>query len=52
MKKMQIAVIGYVQNDWNEATPFEAEMVKKCVSKIILKKNTPRDFIKLKSLAS
>lgn len=33
---MQIAVIGRVYNEWNEARPFEAEAIRNSVSTIVV----------------
>ncbi len=38
MKKMHFTIIGYVQNNFNEASPYEADIIKKSISKIILNK--------------
>ena len=38
MKKMHFTIIGYVQNNFNEASPSEADIIKKSISKIILNK--------------
>lgn len=36
MNDLQITIIGYVHNEWNEAKPFEADAIKNCISTIVV----------------
>lgn len=36
MSDLQITIIGYVHNEWNEAKPFEADAIKNCISRIVI----------------
>lgn len=36
MNELQIVVIGHVHNEWDEAMPYEADAIKKSISKIII----------------
>jgi len=48
---MQITVIGYVSNEWNEAHPTDADLIKKSLSKIILNKEYTDGLYKIEKFS-
>jgi len=51
MKDLQMAVIGHVYNEWNEAKPFNADAIKKSISTIVIEEKYSDGLYKIENFS-